>query len=235
MLSLTLVVLPLSARCVATSLQECSGQLCGWNGQLCCTQGQSCITDSNNQAQCISTTSTTSSTVPDASDECGTYVPILETHIQTVIMSFVVTKNHYVTTKEPCSTTASPTPTASTEPLRPTCNFALGESFCGDICCAADQYCFVANVCRKPPVQTTSKREPTSRTTIIASCPSGFDRCPDSLGGGCCRSGFICDNIFCIAPSTSSTFTTSMIEGSVATTYWTAVTEQARLVTQRKT
>lgn len=103
---------------------------CGYYGQLCCEQGESCLTDANNQAQ------------------CG--VAVVQTQAQNVQWEYLTT-TYVMTDLETVTTTLSwqvgTTQPASCNSCAGQCQFSLGESPCGNVCCKSGQYCQKENMC----------------------------------------------------------------------------------------
>ncbi|THX55299.1 hypothetical protein D6D06_04980 [Aureobasidium pullulans] len=130
---------------------------CGWSGQICCTGGQSCYTDANNQAQCASTTA------PAQSETTGYWKYWTSTWVETHTETDIITK--YSTGSSWCgdaSTTAvvgggggvatsvwvaPSSAVASPTAASVSCNWNNGESSCGSICCASNQYCVTSGQC----------------------------------------------------------------------------------------
>lgn len=118
---------------------ECNGVKCGYSSQLCCNAGSGCYTNYLTQAECT----------PLASQKAsGGY--------WTTYMATTVTDEETVTTT--VTRYIQETSTAR-------CNYALGESSCGRICCDKDQYCKSPGHCAPAyPGETT-----TTATEIITS------------------------------------------------------------------
>ncbi|KAG9794129.1 hypothetical protein KCU95_g4508, partial [Aureobasidium melanogenum] len=150
---------------------------CGWSGQLCCTGGESCYTDSSNQAQCASTTAAAA-----ASETTGYWKYWTSTWVETQTETDLITK--YSTGSSWCgeaSTTAAagggggvatsvwvaPSTAAASPTASISCNWDKGESSCGSICCASDQYCLTSGQCAAAAgASTTSKLSSGSSTGI---------------------------------------------------------------------
>jgi hypothetical protein len=164
---------------------------CGWSGQLCCTGGESCYTDSSNQAQCASTTAVANA------QTTGYWKYWTSTWVETQTETDYITR--YSTGSSWCgSTTAvvgggggvatsvwvAPSTAAATPTGSVTCNWNNGESSCGSICCASNQYCLTSGQCAAAAGAGTSKASsagstgispailPTSSTLVIVTATS---------------------------------------------------------------
>jgi hypothetical protein len=102
--------------------KRCSNP-CGYYGQLCCESGEVCYTDANNQAQC------------GVGNAVTTAAPGQQ--IQVVTTTFVET-NEQTVTRTYTNTIAVATAT---------CQYSLGQTPCGSMCCLAGQYCQSNNNC----------------------------------------------------------------------------------------
>ncbi|KAI4719836.1 hypothetical protein E4T48_03871 [Aureobasidium sp. EXF-10727] len=148
---------------------------CGWSGQLCCTGGESCYTDSSNQAQCASTTAAAKT------ETTGYWKYWTSSWVETQTETDIITK--YSTGSSWCgdaSTTAAvggggvatsvwvapSTAAASPTAASITCNWDQGQSSCGTICCASDQYCLTSGQCAAAAGASTSKVSSRSSTGI---------------------------------------------------------------------
>lgn len=148
---------------------------CGWSGQLCCTGGESCYTDSSNQAQCASTTAAAAQ-----SQTTGYWKYWTSSWVETQTETDIITK--YSTGSSWCgdaSTTAvvggggvatsvwvAPSTAAASPTASIVCDWNKGESSCGSICCASDQYCQVSGQCAAAAGASTSKVSSGSSTGI---------------------------------------------------------------------
>lgn len=114
---------------------ECAGTLCGYNSQLCCPVGEACYTDSSNQAQCSSTAVAATTTAYAAN---GYWTQYTTTYVETDLVTVTSVMSSYI----PEQTTALVATTTSAS-----CNYAYGDTPCGNICCASDQYCYTSGYC----------------------------------------------------------------------------------------
>ena len=127
---------------------ECGGETCGWSGQLCCAIGTYCYTDANDQAQCGSTAS-------------GYWELFTTTYVLTDLQTITSTGSNLIETAAVAVSTATPQ-----------CHYALNETPCGDICCAADQKCASAGSCVYNPLVTTTGITPVATdTAVVAAVP----------------------------------------------------------------
>jgi hypothetical protein len=100
---------------------------CGYYGQLCCESGETCYTDSNNQAQC--------GPAPVPTNADGSWQYLTTTYVMTDEVTITTTLSWQVTpTPEPCNTCNS-------------CEYSLGETPCGSMCCKSGQYCQQDDMC----------------------------------------------------------------------------------------
>ncbi|KAF2458863.1 hypothetical protein BDY21DRAFT_370398 [Lineolata rhizophorae] len=157
---------------VLAARQGCANP-CGWAGQLCCGSDQQCYTDANNQAQCANG----GSPVTAADDGDGYWMTVTTTWVETDL----VTRTSVYSTFVGYNT---PQPTAS-------CNEALSEQPCGNVCCSSGEYCKLAGQCAPaaggssviqsttPPTQeATPPLRPTSSTLIIVTATGGTQTSP---------------------------------------------------------
>lgn len=107
---------------------------CGWNKQLCCSSGEACYTDSNDQAQCTATSSSSSGGWTTS----GYWEWYTTVYTETDLVTVTSTYSSWYDTTTSCAT-ATATAVISC---------GSGESSCGDICCASDQYCYVSGQCK---------------------------------------------------------------------------------------
>lgn len=148
--------------------RACAGTVCGWNGQLCCESGESCYTDSNNQAQCGAATATTGD---------GSWTYWTSTWVDTETMTSVYSSYAGTVTGSAGSGVS--------------CDQDKGESSCGSICCASDQYCQLDGQCaavgvsESPGVSPTGTGasysapvRPTSGTLITVTATAGASTVP---------------------------------------------------------
>jgi hypothetical protein len=105
--------------------QVCTGTPCGIGNAFCCGAGQACYTNAENTALCTNMAYQVYTTVFTETDT------VLTTQIRT---SWLVTPG-------------GSTPAAAPTGVIPMCTSSLGQSSCGDICCASDQTCAFANSC----------------------------------------------------------------------------------------
>jgi hypothetical protein len=101
---------------------------CGYYGQLCCESAGQCYTDSNGQAQCGS--------APAANNnDDGQWQYLTTTYVMTDEVTVTTTLSWQVTpTPEPCNSCNS-------------CEYSLGETPCGSMCCKSGQYCQQEGMC----------------------------------------------------------------------------------------
>ncbi|KAG9959496.1 hypothetical protein KCU61_g7365, partial [Aureobasidium melanogenum] len=151
---------------------------CGWSGQLCCTGGESCYTDSSNQAQCASTTAAAA-----ASETTGYWKYWTSTWVETQTETDIITR--YSTGSSWCgeaSTTAAagggsgatsvwvaPSTAAASPTASISCNWDKGESSCGSICCASDQYCLTSGQCAAAAGASTTFKLSSGSSTATSS------------------------------------------------------------------
>ncbi|KAI1629377.1 hypothetical protein EDD37DRAFT_49014 [Exophiala viscosa] len=140
--SLTILLAALLARNVAASIlpdllrsfddlqdvrKRCSNP-CGYYDQLCCDSDEVCYTDSNNQAQCGASTTTTVGAAAT-----GAWQYYTTTYVQTDLKTVTETFSSYVATTTAGSTSS--------------CSYSLGETSCGNTCCSSGQYCESSGSC----------------------------------------------------------------------------------------
>lgn len=142
---------------------------CGWNGQLCCADGRACYTDTNNQAQCGEAPVQTSVSCPFWTTSTETLFTTFSTTVE-YIVTYTSTESGVVTVIRTASWRINPQPTdCCSPPAIPACNSAVGEIQCGNICCAAGQYCqSVGNCVVIIGGDTTTGHWEYSTTTYIA-------------------------------------------------------------------
>ena len=102
---------------------------CGYYGQLCCPDGTTCYTDSNNQAACAAAVAP-----PQQNDDSWQY--LTTTYVMTDLQTVTTTLSWQaaVTTEASCNKCNS-------------CQYSLGETPCGNVCCKSGQYCQTAGMC----------------------------------------------------------------------------------------
>ena len=103
---------------------------CGYYGQICCEQGESCYTDGNNQAQCGA------AVVQTQANNDGDWQYITTTYVMTDLQTVTTTLSWQAaaTTQQSCNECNS-------------CQYSLGETPCGNVCCKSGQYCQAAGMC----------------------------------------------------------------------------------------
>ncbi len=102
---------------------------CGYYGQLCCPDGATCYTDANNQAACRAAVAQ-----PQGND--GSWEYLTTTYVMTDLQTITTTLSWQaaVTTQASCNECNS-------------CQYSLGETPCGNVCCKSGQYCQAAGMC----------------------------------------------------------------------------------------
>ncbi|KAI9727527.1 MAG: hypothetical protein M1828_006469 [Chrysothrix sp. TS-e1954] len=137
----------------STVAKRCANP-CGYWGQLCCGEGQTCFTDSNDEAQCGSG----SAQVTTAPSGSGHWQYYTSTWVETDLITKTSVYSSYVpTVAGPTSIPATQTAAAAS------CNWAQGESSCGNICCPSDSYCQVSGQCA--PAASSQSVSPAVRPT----------------------------------------------------------------------
>lgn len=106
---------------------------CGYYGQLCCAQGDTCYTDVNGQAQCGPGGAT-------QVQPAGTYQYFTTTFVQTDLTTVTSTWSELI-----------PATTTTIVPGTISCQYEIGQSPCGSVCCNSGQYCQKANMCVAVP------------------------------------------------------------------------------------
>lgn len=104
---------------------------CGAQDQYCCAVGEACYTNHANVAFCSA----------GAPDEGIGYAVFTTTYTET---NLILRTSTYTSSWVQATSTWVPGPIATPPP---TCTSSLGESSCGDICCANDQRCAFINSC----------------------------------------------------------------------------------------
>lgn len=122
---------------------RCVGTPCGWTGTVCCDPGQTCFTDSNNQAQCG--TSSGGGGNQENNDNSGQWQLYTTTYVETDLVTRTTTYSSYVGAAS--SAVVAPTQELVPAPTAVTCNTSVGEGPCGSICCAVGQWCQYQGQC----------------------------------------------------------------------------------------
>ena len=210
---------------------------CGWNGQLCCVEGETCYTDANNQAQCRISPTQTFPSCPLWTTSTQTIETTFSTTVEFVV-TYTRTESGILNIIRTASWQIEPRPTDCCSPPIPQgCNYALGETPCGDICCTSGQYCQFAGSCAttvEPP------GDPTACDFALGETPCGNVCCVSGqycqVLGRCVNGGII------VGPTTTSgdwqLFTTTYVETdlqTVTTVYSTFVPTSETLVTVTQT
>lgn len=107
---------------------------CGYYGQLCCNQGDTCYTDANGQAQCSA--GGVAPTQVQATTTAGTYAYYTTTYVLTDLQTVTSTWSSLI----PVTTAAGSS-----------CQYDIGQSPCGNVCCNSGQYCQQAGMCVAVP------------------------------------------------------------------------------------
>lgn len=103
---------------------------CGYYGQLCCNQGDYCYTDSQGQAQCGQGAAVTQA------QATGTYAYYTTTYVLTDLQTVTSTWSSLISVA---------TATAVS------CQYDVGQSPCGSVCCNSGQYCQQSGICAAVP------------------------------------------------------------------------------------
>ena len=106
---------------------------CGTDNQYCCTQGQACYTNAADIAYCSGTTGVIAA---------SGYAVYTTTWTETDLVLRTSTYSSYY--QATSTYAAAPTATVVTTPAICT---SAGETSCGVICCASNQYCAVSGQC----------------------------------------------------------------------------------------
>ena len=125
------------------SERTCAGTICGWEQVLCCTSGQVCSTNAQDQAVCVTSTS---SEQQQENGENGQWEYYTTTYVETDLTTVTSTYSSF------CAATS--TTVATPAPLN--CDASLNESPCGTICCAVGQYCAANGYCAASNAQAES-------------------------------------------------------------------------------
>ena len=176
---------------------------CDWNGQLCCLEGETCYTDANNQAQCGIPPTQTFPSCPLWTTSTQNIETTFSTTVEFVV-TYTRTESGILNIIRTASWQIEPRPTDCCSPPIPQgCDYALGETPCGDICCASGQYCQFAGSCAttvEPPV------DPTACNFALGETP---------CGNTCCASGQYCQVLgSCV---NVGLFTTTYVETGLQT------------------
>ncbi|KHJ36381.1 hypothetical protein EV44_g0110 [Erysiphe necator] len=122
---------------------------CGAQNQYCCAAGEACYTNQANIAYCSEA----------AGNLWGGYAVYTTTYTET---NLILRTSTYTSSWGVATSTWQPAPDITQAPI---CTSSLGESSCGNICCASDQRCAFANSCT---AHTASSDESTTYTTFSA-------------------------------------------------------------------
>jgi hypothetical protein len=165
------------------SLPNCAyGPPCGYYSPQCCATDEYCYVNPQFVAQCTTTNT-------------GHWEPITSTYVATSISTWTETIPTITTTTEYLTSATTDLKTITTTWSTFECEYSLGETPCGNVCCLAGQLCASAGYC----------------TAGGKICASGWYSCAAILGGGCCPIGYACGTS-CTA-TTSSTLCTSVAGG----------------------
>jgi hypothetical protein len=165
------------------SLPNCAyGPPCGYYSPQCCAIDEYCYVNPQYVAQCTTTNT-------------GHWEPITTTYVTTSISTWTKTIPTIITTTEYLTSATTDLKTITTTWSTFECQYSLGETPCGNICCLAGQSCASAGYC----------------TAGGEICASGWHSCAITHGGGCCPNGYVCGTS-CTA-TTSSTLCTSVAGG----------------------
>jgi hypothetical protein len=171
--------------CVPTpseSLPNCAyGAPCGYYSPQCCAIDEYCYVNPQFIAQCTTTNT-------------GHWEPITTTYVATSIYTWTKTIPTIITTTEYLTSAKTDLTTITTTWSTFECQYSLGETPCGNICCLAGQSCASAGYC----------------TAGGKICASGWYSCAIAHGG-CCPIGYECGTS-CTA-TTSNTRCTSVAGG----------------------
>ncbi|KAI1001621.1 hypothetical protein K3495_g6582 [Podosphaera aphanis] len=122
---------------------------CGADNQYCCGSGEACYTNQANIAFCSA----------NGDSVAGGYAVYTTTYTETNLV--LITSTY--TSSWGAATPHSPQGPVVTSPA--ICTTSLGESSCGNICCASNQRCAVANSCT---AYSSVFLQPTKSTTYSA-------------------------------------------------------------------
>lgn len=109
---------------------------CGYYGQLCCASGDTCYTDSLGQAQCSAGGGVAATQVQSPA---GTYQYYTTTYVQTDLTTVTSTWSQLIAV------------TTAAAPASSSCQYEVGQSPCGNVCCNSGQYCQQAGMCVAVP------------------------------------------------------------------------------------
>ncbi|KAI9698965.1 MAG: hypothetical protein M1836_003154 [Candelina mexicana] len=136
---------------------------CGWNG-LCCAQGQTCTTDSSGQPLCgsgggagVATTALAQAAVSQTAvvttaavnTAGGQWQYYTSTWIETNLVTRTSVYSTFIgaTAQQAPATTYQVQTTAVAGAGTASCNYALNETPCGNICCTGQQHCMSPGQC----------------------------------------------------------------------------------------
>lgn len=100
---------------------------CGFDDMYCCSAGQTCFTNSLTIAECLTATTAAG----------WEYFTTLTTQTDLIVETITISS----------FTGAAATTTASNPETSVACQYALGETVCGAICCTSSQFCAQAGQC----------------------------------------------------------------------------------------
>ena len=109
---------------------------CGWLGQVCCKLGETCTTNVGGQPVCLQGEGKAAAVTQNSGSGSWQYYTSTWDVTMTSVYSTWVGGGG-----------GAPQPTGSSNAQTCVPNFANGESPCGGICCAANQYCFASGTC----------------------------------------------------------------------------------------
>lgn len=89
---------------------------CGYYSQVCCGSGETCYTDDNNEAACMAAGA--------GSGQAGSWVYTTATYVMTDLETITTTLSSFL-----AQATSSD------------CEYSKGETPCGNVCCAAGEFC----------------------------------------------------------------------------------------------
>lgn len=157
-----------------TTLAKRCDNPCGWAGQLCCAWGQTCYTDAASQAQCGGYAATTTTAAAVAAG--GYWQYYTSTWVETDLITKTQVYSSYVgavatvivtSAYVPAVATATYVPAATATGAILSCNWPIGETACGNICCGSTQYCLVAGQCAISGHTTTVAVVPVAPSIIV--------------------------------------------------------------------
>ena len=142
------------------SERGCAGTVCGWNGQLCCTGGQLCTTNAQNQAECVSGSSSPQQANVQQANANGQWQYFVTTFVESELTTITSTYSSVLN----AASTAAAAPAISGI----SCDTSMHESPCGTECCAVGQYCAYAGQCQASNDQGGSSTYGASFTATVA-------------------------------------------------------------------